>query len=83
MPIYDFYCEQCGVEQEIFCRITEGALCARCMKPMKKKCNCTNFKLSYNNKTDCCDWEGNSSNYWNDVKAARERGEKVKGVDEQ
>ena len=83
MPIYDFECKECNKMEEVLCGVDDGFICPSCLKPMKKLCNCTHFKLTYNNKTDVCDWEGNSSNYWNDVKAARERGEKVKGYGEE
>jgi putative FmdB family regulatory protein len=82
LPIYDFYCEKCNSSKEVLCGIKDGVVCPICMTPMKRMCNCTHFKLTYNNKTDMCDWEGNSSNYWKDVKAARDRGEKVKGINE-
>ena len=81
-PIYDFFCEECGKEDEILCKMDENIICPECGKLMQRKCNCTNFKLVYDNKKDCCDWQGNSSNYWKDVKAARDRGEKVKGINE-
>jgi predicted nucleic acid-binding Zn ribbon protein len=83
MPLYDFYCEKCGIEElDVLCKSSDGIVCKSCIKPMKRRCNCTHFKLTYNNKTDMCDWQGNSSNYWKDVKAAKERGEKVKGLGE-
>jgi hypothetical protein len=40
-----------------------------------------NYKLIYNNKTDMCSWgiDGYaSSQYWKNIKEARERGEDVK-----
>jgi len=83
MPLYDFYCEKCGAERiDVLCSLTDGVMCDKCYTSMQRKCNCKHFRLDYNNKTDMCDWAGNSSNYWNDVKSARERGEKVKGMGE-
>jgi hypothetical protein len=44
-----------------------------------------NFKLIYNNKKDVCAWSDNNyetSQYWSKVKEARERGENVKGLEE-
>jgi len=84
MPIYDFVCPVCGDEEyDILCKFDDEIYCCDCGGTMERKCNCTHFKLNYNNKTDLCDWEGNSSCYWNDVKAARARGEKVKGLGEE
>ena len=75
-PLYDFTCV-CGNEIEVLCKMDEGVVCSKCLKPMKRVCNCRHFKLVYDNKRHVCDWSGNSSNYWNDVKAARARGEDV------
>jgi len=38
--------------------------------------------LEYNNKTDMCDWSGNTSHYWDDYKKAREEGKDVKPAGE-
>lgn len=82
-PIYDFVCPVCGEEEyDVLCKFDDEIHCWDCDGIMERVCNCTNFQLKYNNKTDICDWEGNSSQYWKDVKAARERGEDVKGWNE-
>ena len=82
MPIYDFYCEPCDRAEEIICKVDEGAICPRCMKPMKRQISRCSFRLLYDPKIHCCDWEGNDSMYWKDVKDARARGEKVKAYNE-
>jgi hypothetical protein len=86
MPIYDFYCEECGCEDlDVFCKVTDGMICTTCMKPMKKKCNCHSFKLIFNNKTQLCGWaaDGYSHNaYWDEVKKQRSEGKNVKGLGE-
>lgn len=79
MPLYDVYCKNCGAEEtDILKGIDEIYYCSLCDYPMDNACNCTSFKLGYNNKTDMCDWSGNSSMYWKDYNEAKARGEKVK-----
>lgn len=56
--------------------------CPDCGKQMTKKPNFGSFELKYNNKTDMCDWTGETSQYWRSVKEARSRGEKVKAINE-
>jgi putative FmdB family regulatory protein len=88
MPLFDYQCKVCGNidEKLLFGRETEEQkYCSECGKESKQIVSKTHFKLEYNNKTDMCSW-GNegyaSSQYWNDVKAARSRGEKVKATGE-
>lgn len=64
MPLYDFYCEDCEIKEEILIIKNEEVKCKKCGKLMKREFpNKTNFKLVYNNKTDVCDWQGNTSQY--------------------
>jgi hypothetical protein len=81
-PLYDFECEACGKKKEVLCKVDEGIVCSVCLKPMKRLCNCTNFKLVYHNRTDMCDWAGNTSMYWSEVKKQRAEGKNVKGAGE-
>jgi hypothetical protein len=85
VPIFDFYCE-CGNEKiDVYCKVDDGIICNKCFSSMKRKCNCSHFKLLYDNKKDSCGWGYDgyaSSQYWKDVKAARERGEDVKACNE-
>ena len=88
MPLFEYECMECGnvderlefgdeMEQEHFCSECNG-LASRIVS------NCK-FKLVYNNRTDVCSWgsEGYaSSHYWDEYKAAKERGEKVKPAGE-
>jgi putative FmdB family regulatory protein len=79
MPIYDCYCEKCGYETEQWKKINENLdLCPKCSGKMKKKLTCSHFKLNYNPKTDICDWQGNTSQYYRQVNEARRHGENVK-----
>ena len=36
------------------------------------------FKLTYTASKDSCDWDGNSSQYWNDYKKQKSEGKKVR-----
>ena len=78
MPIYDLSCICGHEEQDIIKKYDEDYLCVDCGGIMTTQVQCTHFKLEYNNKRDSCDWFGNTSQYWNDYKAAKARGEKVK-----
>ncbi|MFW6129740.1 MAG: FmdB family zinc ribbon protein [Atribacterota bacterium] len=86
MPIYDVYCNKCGKIDEQWLKIDESAgKCPKCGSNETHKMPGGHFKLVYNNKKDVCTWanEGySSSQYWNAVKSARERGENVKGFGE-
>jgi hypothetical protein len=57
-------------------------ICPRCSKPMTRKPAFGSFELKYNNKTDMCDWTGETSQYWRSFNEARSRGENVKPADE-
>ena len=85
IPLFEYRCNLCnnvderlefGTEMEAdhYCSLCEG-LASRIVSQCK-------FELKYNNKTDLCDWEGNSSHYWDDYKKARENGQNVKPAGE-
>lgn len=87
MPLFDIECKVCGkVQEDVWLKVNESPPeCSECSVEMQKIINCRHFKLLYDPKKDSCSWafDGyNSSQYWKDVKAARDRGEKVKGCDE-
>jgi len=70
MAMYDFKCG-CGVLSERIVKQDEinNQECPRCGKIMKQLFpNTINFQLVYNNKTDICDWAGNTSQYWDATK---------------
>jgi len=70
MAMYDFKCE-CGVLSERIVKQDEinNQECPRCSKIMEQLFpNTMSFKLVYNNKTDICDWAGNTSMYWDATK---------------
>lgn len=35
---------------------------------MAKVMGTTTFELKYDNRKDMCDWDGNTSRYWDDIK---------------
>lgn len=78
MPIYDFECEVCGEE---FDSIQKGDVtfihCPKCdgkanrvfpRKPSK-------FNLSYDPKKDICDWDGNTTRFYDEYKKMKAEGQ--------
>jgi len=85
MPVFDTECQKCKEIIEQVCVHNENfdpcPLCGgECKKIFGGKA--PSFKLVYNNKTDMCDWSGNTSHYWDEYKAAKARGENVKPLGE-
>lgn len=86
MPIYDVTCDECMIiKQDVMFKMNEtpNVKCPSCGKLMKKRVHPLNFKLSYNNKTDVCDWDGNTSQYWKSYKEAKAQGQNVRPADEE
>jgi len=79
MPIFDYKCK-CGHEEEklLFC-CYDSQVCPECGSLMERQFSPDGqrFNLKYNNKTDMCDWSGNSSCYWDDVKKKKEEEGKI------
>jgi len=70
MPIYDYKCSKCGKEQEIilFGNLIDKdeLVCSECGNELtddERLTGAASFKLVYNNKTDICDWNGNTTQY--------------------
>lgn len=83
MPLWDFECTNCNFEGEQLVSFNEQVKCPKCDSLLKRIFpNKTHFKLVYNNKTDICDWHGNTSQYWSKVKEEKAKGRNVKGIDE-
>jgi hypothetical protein len=79
MPIYDYRCPKCGEEKiDVYAKYEDVRLCDKCKEQMVKNCNCSHFKLVYNNKTDMCSWQGESSQYWMEYKKQKAEGKNVK-----
>jgi len=86
VPIFDYQCEDCQVVEEFIESYDEASkphICPVCSKTMDRQFpNKTNFRLSYNNHSDQCDWSGNTSQYWNEFNKARAEGRDVRPSDE-
>jgi putative FmdB family regulatory protein len=82
MPLYDFECPHCKNEFEYLAKnsIIKYAKCPECGMKAKKIFCATgqNFNLKYNPKSDICDWDGNSSQYYRAYNEAKGRGENVR-----
>jgi reverse gyrase len=85
--LYDLFCPNCGDEiEDVWIENGNFPICEKCGMVMTAAIRCKSFELKYDPKKDCCSWgnEGYSSSmYWSKVKEARDRGEKVKGANEQ
>lgn len=84
--MYDIVCQDCKIIQEDVRLENDGKpltiVCPECGKIMTKKPNFGSFELKYDNRTDICDWQGNTSQYWTQMKEAKGRGENVRPVSE-
>jgi hypothetical protein len=85
--LYDLFCSQCGFEvDDVWVDNGNIPECEHCGNSMSPAIRCKSFELKYNPQKDCCSWADqgySSSMYWSEVKKARDRGEKVKGANEQ
>ena len=84
MPIHDLICSECMIiVEDVNVKIGEEVVtkCPECGKIMNKKPHIGSFELKYNNKTDMCDWTGNTSQYWTAYKKAKAEGRDVKPAD--
>lgn len=75
MAWFDTYCPECGyiIEYGLKGNDEEPPLCPKCEEngkevKTKKVVGSTSFKLIYDNRKDMCDWDGNTSQYWNEIK---------------
>jgi hypothetical protein len=85
MPVFDLVCSECKViKEDVMLKAGEQPTteCPECNEVMQKKPDFGSFELKYNNKTDMCDWTGETSQYWKSFKEAKARGENVKPADE-
>ena len=84
-PLVDVICWDCKIlkeDENIKYGENSKTECPECGKLMTKKVDFGSFELKYNNKTDMCDWTGETSQYWRAFKEAKARGENVKPADE-
>lgn len=83
MPLLDLICTKCGNEViDVWLKANENPGICKLCKGALARIPGGHFKLVYNNKTDMCDWSGNTSMYWNEVKKQRAEGKNVKGANE-
>lgn len=85
MPLYEYMCNICDDKVELLEfgeEIERKHICSKCGGSMDRIVSPCRFKLEYNNKTDLCDWQGNSSQYWNDYRKAKSEGKDVKPLGE-
>jgi len=77
MPLYDFECPECGAIFEWLAKMDEVVKCPLCFDVDAVKIFPTTppkFKLTYNPKTDMCDWDGNRTRYWDEYKKQKAEG---------
>ena len=86
MPIYEYCCFECEEFEEMLMPLRDcdkEVQCKTCKKPMIKiPPTGTKFKLTYNPKTDICDWNGNTTRYWDEYKKQKAEGKNVVVPDE-
>lgn len=82
--LFTLYCDKCTYEIEDLCYADQepDQKCPKCNTQLKKRTQAASFELKYDPKTDMCNWEGESSQYWKDVKEERRLGKNVKGLNE-
>jgi len=75
MVLVDLFCDnkECNhIEEDVMVdtKLDDHGLCACCKKGILKRMvpGQMSFELKYNNKTDMCDWAGNTSRFWDGVK---------------
>ena len=81
MPIYDYKCGACDhVFEQIVPFETDDTVCEKCGATARKifSAKGQKFNLKYNPKSDICDWDGNTSQYYRAYNEAKERGENVR-----
>lgn len=73
--IVDLFCDnkECNyIEVDVMAdtSLDNHGVCPKCNKGKLKRMTPgrISFELKYNNRTDMCDWNGNSSQYWNKIK---------------
>ncbi len=81
MPIYDFECGACENKfDQIVSYDTNETVCSKCGASARKVFpkGAPKFNLKYNPKSDICDWDGNTTQYYRAYNEAKSRGENVR-----
>jgi len=75
MVMVDLFCdnEECSnIKEDVMVdtSLDDHGTCDVCSKGKLKRMmpGQISFELKYNNKTDMCDWDGNSSQFWKGIK---------------
>ena len=85
MPIFDYKCTRCEYEEEKIILEMDAQkhsiMCPKCGTKTLEKVftgSRVSFDFKYNPLTDRCDWDGNTTQYYNSYNEAKARGEKVR-----
>lgn len=81
MPIFDFLCEECNNQfDSIEKQSVKSIKCPKCEGKANRifPTKGPKFDLKYNPKSDICDWDGNTSQYYRLYNEAKDRGENVR-----
>lgn len=81
MPIYDYECGSCGYEfDQIVPYDTDDTICEKCGATARRTIikGAPKINLKYNPKSDICDWDGNTTQYYRKYNEAKARGENVR-----
>lgn len=78
MPIREYTCENCNFyKEELEFEENVVHVCPDCGQQLKRMFPTSlNFRLIYNPKKDKCDWNGGTTQYYNEYKRRKEAGEK-------
>jgi len=81
MPIYDIFCtgDECDNEViDIILKVSEDLpVCSECGAEMSRKIQCCHFELKYDNRKDICDWDGNTTKYYDEINKQTAEGKDV------
>jgi len=82
MAIHDFLCKDCGNEFEYLIMGSDDiATCGKCggrrLKKLSPQSPIT-FKLKYDPKKDICDWNGETTRYYDEYKKQKKEGKNVR-----
>ena len=80
MPIYDFECKKCRNKFDAIAGLESKSKVCKCGYLAKRVFpkSAPSINLKYNPKSDICDWDGNTSQYYRAYNEAKERGENVR-----
>lgn len=81
IPIFEYRCIGCDNVDELLEFGGEPYrkhYCLKCGKESERIVSLSKFKLEYDPRKHICDWAGNTSHYWDEVKKQRAGGKDVK-----